>query len=268
MAEYLGALGRLVPLRTSSHLSVAATDRYVSSTTVEGRRRAQVVPASPRTWNVRWNGAREYDLAALSDFVTGAWGAGPWHWVSVAAQSGNLLTPRESMLLDRAGVSAASVQDAGPVRDSDGGWSPRSVRVSIVSGWVALARGVPVHPDKPFTFSCDVQGNLSPGGVSVAFYDAADSYVGGGSAYAPNAGMRRVSLSLAVPAGAVEARVGVREQTVRATRPQVTWTAGPVPFSAGHGCRSAVVDGLSEDLIVANAYGTYSNASFSILEVS
>lgn len=265
---FLGSLGRLIEVPFTSSESVSRSERYVESVTVEGVRRVQVVPSSPRSWSVDTTGATATETSGIQGFAVGAWGNGPWHWVSVAAQTGNLLTPRESMLLDRAGVSSASVQDAGPVRDSSGGWSGRSVSVSIVSGWVALARGVPVHPDRPFTFSCDVQGNLLPGGVSVAFYDGAGSYVGGGSAYAPNAGMRRVSLSLAVPAGAVEAYVGVREQTAVATRPQVTWTDKPVPWSVGHGCRSAVVDGLSSDLLVVNGSGPVSGVGFTVLEVA
>ena len=255
-----------VPFTASENVSRA--DRYVESTTVEGARRVQVRPAAPRSWSVDVSGASAGELSGLEAFAQGAWGHGPWHWVSVAAQTGNLLTPREALLLDRAGVSSASVQDAGPVRDSDGGWSPRSVTVSIASGWVALVRGVPVIPGVPFTFSCDVQGSTLPGQVQVAFYDAAGTQVSAESASAPNAGMHRVSATATVPAGAVSATVGVRSQTRVATRPQVTWTAGPVPFSAGHGCRSAVVDGVSSDLLVVNSSGPVSGVGFTVLEVA
>lgn len=266
--EYLGSLGRLVGLKCPSSERIQSADRYVTSTTAEGRRRAQVRPASPRTWDLSVGVATPAELAVLSDFLSGAWGAGPWHWVPVPAQRGNLLTPREASLVERAGVSTESIQDGGPVRDSDGEWAPRSVTVTLSSGWVALARGVPVLEGQPFTFSCDVQGNALPGQVHAQFFDAAGGSLGVVTGTAPNAGMHRVSASATVPAGAVEAQVGVRSQTVVATRPQATWTPGPVPWSAGHGCRSAVVDGWSEDLLAANSYGTYSNASFSIMEVS
>ena len=188
--------------------------------------------------------------------------------MSVAAQSGNLLTPREALLLDRAGVSSASVQDAGPVRDSDGNWSPRSVTVTLASGWVALMRGVPVIPGHSVTFSCDVQGGSLPGQVHLNFYDDAGGSLGFVTSSGPNAGMHRVSVTGVVPAGAVSATVGVRSQTRVATRPQVTWTAGPVPFSAGHGCRSAVVDGVSSDLLVVNSGGPVSGVGFTVLEVA
>lgn len=266
--EYLGSLGRLVGLKCPSSERIQSADRYVTSTTVEGRRRAQVRPASPRTWDLSVGVATPAELAVLSDFLSGAWGAGPWHWVPVPAQRGNLLTPREASLVERASVSALSVQDAGPVRDAEGAWAPRSVTVTISSGWVALARGVPVLEGRPFTFSCDVQGDAAPGQVQVAFLDAAGTALSNVTAAAPTPGMRRVSVTSTVPLGAVQAQVGVRSQTVVATRPQATWTSGPVPYSAGHGCRSAVVDGWSEDLLVANSFGTYSNSSFSIVEVS
>lgn len=235
---------------------------------MEGARRVQVRPVAPRSWSVDVRGASGAEVSGLEAFAQGAWGNGPFHWVSVAAQSGNVLTPREAQLLDRAGVSSASVQDAGPVRDSDGNWSPRSVTVTIDSGWVALMRGVPVIPGVPFTFSCDVQGNLLPGAIHVAFYDGAGNAMTGGAASAPNAGMHRVSYSTVVPAGAVEAYVGVRDGTYVATRPQVTWTDKPVPWSAGHGCRSAVVDGVSSDLLVVNSGGPVSGVGFTVLEVA
>ena len=255
-----------VPFTASENVSRA--DRYVESTTVEGARRVQVRPVAPRSWSVDVSGASAGELSGLEAFAQGAWGHGPWHWVSVAAQSGNLLTPREALLLDRAGVSSASVQDAGAVRDSSGGWSPRSVSVTIDSGWVALMRGVPVHPDKPFTFSCDVEGLSSAPGIHVAFYDGAGNGLGGNATYGSGAGMQRVSRTVPVPAGAVSAHVGVRNTVARATRPQVTWTPGPVPFSAGHGCRSAVVDGVSSDLLVVNSGGPVSGVGFTVLEVA
>ena len=255
-----------VPFTASENVSRA--DRYVESTTVEGARRVQVRPVAPRSWSVDVSGASAVELSGLEAFAQGAWGHGPWHWVSVAAQSGNLLTPREALLLDRASVSGLSVQDAGPVRDSDGNWSPRSVSVTIASGWVALVRGVPVHPDKPFTFSCDVEGLSSAPGIHVAFYDGAGNGLGGNATYGSGVGMQRVSRTVTVPAGAVEAYVGVRSTVTRATRPQVTWTAGPVPFSAGHGCRSAVVDGVSSDLLVVNSGGPVSGVGFTVLEVA
>ena len=264
--EYLGSLGRLIGLRCASREQIDGQLRYTEEFTVEGRRRVQVRPVSPRAWDVSWAISRPSQIAAMSEFVTGAWGHGPWHWVPVQAQSGNLLTPAEAQLLERAVVSTNLVQDAGPVLDAAGEWSPRSVTVTASSGWVSLARGVPVIPGRPFTFSCDVEG--SDPQVTAAFYDAAGTAVSAHSQAGTGSVMQRVSVSVTVPDGAVEAYVGVRSTVTRATRPQVTWTSGPVPWSPGYGCRAAVVDGVSEDLLAANRFGTYSQVGFTVLEVS
>src|SRR5699024_8353565 len=98
---YLGGLGRLVEIPVTVSEAVSTQDRYVVKTTVEGRRRAQARPASPRSWNVDMKGARSSEVAALSAFTSGGWGAGPWHWVPVQAQRGNMLTPGEASLVDR-----------------------------------------------------------------------------------------------------------------------------------------------------------------------
>lgn len=263
---YLGSLGRLIEVPFTASESVSRESRYSEEFTVEGRRRVQVRPASPRSWDVSMPLSMGAEAGALSAFTSGAWGNGPWHWIPVQAHQGNLLTPREAQLLDRASVSGLNVQDAGPVRDASGAWSPRSVTVTLTSGWVALMRGVPVVAGLPFTFSCDVEGS-SPQ-LHVQFMDAAGGTVGTQIQAGAGTAMQRVSVSSVVPAGAVEAYVGLRSTVTRATRPQVSWTAAPVPFSAGHGCRSAVVDGLSEDLVVANRCGTYSSVGFTVMEVA
>ena len=253
-----------VPFTASE--SVSRADRYVESTTVEGARRVQVRPVAPRSWSVDVSGASASELSGLEAFAQGAWGNGPWHWVSVAAQVGNVLTPREALLLDRVPVSY--VLDAGPVRGADGSWSATSVAPDFLSGWISLFRGVPAVPGLPFTWSVDVQGSVAAPGIRMAFYDAAGGDVGASSVTGSGVGMQRLSVSAVVPAGAVEARVGVHSSVVRATRPQVTWTPGPVPFSAGHGCRSAVVDGVSSDLLVVNNRGPVSGVGFTVLEVA
>lgn len=263
---YLGQPGRLVQVPCTASEDVSRADRYVLETTVEGRQRAQVRPATPRSWTVDVPLGPGAALSGLEDFAWGAWGNGPWHWVSVQAHQGNLLTPRESMLLDRASVSTETVQDAGPVRGAAGEWASRSVTVTLSSGWVALVRGVPVVPGQPFTFSCDVQGTDPQ--VHVAFMDAAGGTVGTHIQAGPGTSMQRVSVSATVPAGAVEAYVGLRSTVSRAARPQVTWTSKPVPFMPGHGCRSAIVDGLSSALEVVGPEGPLSSVSFTVTEVA
>lgn len=268
MAEYLGSLGRLVPLRTSSRLAVSAQDRYLVQTTLEGRRRAQIVPASPRQWSLSWNGAQAPSLAALSDFVSGAWGAGPWHWVPVQAQRGNMLTPREAALVDRR--SNPDWVEGGPVVGTDGTLAPRSVLSARSSSWASLFTGVPVVPGVPVTWAADISGDgVTAPALASAFADTSGAQIGSGvTESAPSAvGLQRVSQTRVPPEGAASINVGIFWTTRRVTRPQVTWTDEPVPYSAGHGCRAAVLDGWSEDLLVANRFGTYSNAGFTVMEV-
>ena len=252
-----------VPFTASE--SVSRADRYVESVTAEGVRRVQVRPAAPRSWSVDVNGATAGELSALSAFTSGAWGSGPWHWVPVQAQQGNLLTPREAALLDYEALQWWS--PGGPVRDAEGAWSASSISSSLTGAYGQLFNGIPVLAGGPVTWAADVQGDGSSA-LGLGFRDASGVLIAGAysDAVAPGA-MGRVSMTVTVPGDAVSLHVGVRGGVTRVTRPQVTWTDGPVPYSAGHGCRMAVVDGFSEDLIVANRYGTYSSAGFTVMEV-
>ena len=264
--EYFGELGRLVPLRCASAERVQASARYVPSVTVEGRRRVQVVPASPRAWDVSWGLARPGEAAALEAFANGAWGSGPWHWVSVQAHRGNLLTPAEADLVEW--TARAALSAGGPVRDADGEWAARSLLFSQSSGWTSIFTGLPVVAGVPVTWSCDVTGS-SPR-ITMTFHDSAGAVVTELTGTGAGSGMQRVSVTGTPPASAVAARVGVRAGVSRLTRPQVSWTAHAVPWSRGHGCRAAVVDGFTDDLmLMADArVGAYTAHSFSIMEVS
>src|SRR5690606_5538686 len=173
---YLGGLGRLVEVPFTASEAVSTQDRYAVKATVEGRRRAQVRPASPRSWNVDVKGARSSELAVLSDFVTGAWGAGPWHWVSVQAQRGNMLTPGEASLVDR--VTRPEWVTGAPEFTVDG-WVPSTLVNGMASGAGSVATYIPVLPERPVTFAADLlgDGTVAPT-LTVAFYDAAGVSVG------------------------------------------------------------------------------------------
>ena len=93
MAEFLGTLGRMVELKCASRESTSRPDRYRLQESATGGVRAQVQPLTPRSWAIDASALADKDLAAVEGFVYGEWGPGPWHWVSVAAQHGNLLTP-------------------------------------------------------------------------------------------------------------------------------------------------------------------------------
>src|SRR5699024_10729932 len=145
-----GELGRLVPLRCASVERVQAAARYVDRVTVEGRRRVQVVPASPRTWDVSWGVANPGEAAALAAFTSGACGAGPWHWVSVDAWHGTLITATEA---DLAGVAYNDRWAlGGPMRRESGDWSGQSLAVSVPSGSHVVVEGIPVLPGRAVTY--------------------------------------------------------------------------------------------------------------------
>lgn len=263
---YLGSLGRLVEIPFTSSEAVSSQDRYVFKTTVEGRRRAQILPTAPRSWDIEMRGARPGEAAALAAFANGAWGSGPWHWVSVQAHRGNLLTPAEADLVEW--TARAALSAGGPVRDADGAWAARSLLFSQSSGWTSVFTDLPVVAGVPVTWACDVTGS-SPR-ITMTFHDSSGAVVTELTGTGAGSGMQRVSVTGTPPASAVAARVGVRAGVSRVARPQVSWTPHAVPWSRGHGCRAAVVDGFTDDLLLmADArVGAYTAHSFSIMEVS
>ena len=177
MAEYLGTLGRLVQLRCASTERLSRSDRYVLQGDATGGVRAQLRPRTPRAWDINVAALNDRDLAALEGFAEGEWGAGPWQWVSIAAQHGNLLTPAESLCLT---ASPLGLQ-AGAMQCADGTWAGRSLAPTYAgSGWGVLWDSIPVIPGGPVTFSADVSGDgVSAPQIAAAFYTAAGSLIGG-----------------------------------------------------------------------------------------
>lgn len=265
MPAYLGKLGHLVALGCASTERTGSAARYVTRVTVEGRRIAQVIPASPRIWDVSWGIAYPDEMTRLTEFTAGAWGPGPWHWLPEQAVHGNLLTPAESMCL----VDQPFMVRGGPMRAADGSLAASSFIPASPPFWSTLATNIPVLPGRPVTFSADVvgDGETAPQ-LAVAFYDAAGaslSVVYQEGSNTPS--VQRVSQTRTAPDGAVSMAVGFRWMVVRACRPQVTWGDVPVPFTVGHGCRAAVLDPAVQDLIHINSKGPLADVSFTVMEV-
>ena len=249
MAEYLGTPGRLVRLDCASTEQLSRPDRYVLQGDATGGVRAQLRPRAPRTWGINVDALEDRDLAALEGFVEGEWGAGPWQWVSITAQHGNLLTPAESLCLT---ASPLGLQ-AGAMQCADGTWAGRSLAPTYAgSGWGALWDSIPVIPGRPVTFSADVSGDgVNAPQIAAAFYTAAGSAIGSAtySVAGEARGPQRAAVSAVAPEGAAEVRVGARPSVSRLTRPQVTWGSEPTDWTTGKGCRSAVPMGLSSALL-------------------
>ena len=262
----IGQRGRLLEIPFTATENVSRNDRYVEEITVEGRRRVQARPATPRSWDVSVPLGGSNDLAVLSEFFVGGWGNGPWVWIPVAAQVGNLLTPTEAALVEYRTVGGY-LSDGGPMLLSDGTWAGRSVNVDLDSGWIGVnGRDIPVIPGKPVTWAADLEGD-SPQ-LHLQFFNDAGGNLGIHTSSGSGSGPVRRSVTATAPPGAVYASVGIRAGTTRVARPQVTWTPRRVPWSAGHGCAAAVIEGLTEELLTVDHVGPQSSASFTVLEVS
>lgn len=268
--EYLGSLGRLVPLRCASTERVQSLPRYVERVTVEGRRRVQMIPASPRAWDVSWDLTYPGEETALAAFASGAWGPGPWHWASVDAWQGNLLTPTEADLTGVLYNDRWSL--GGPMLRASGAWSGRSLVVAVPSGSHIVMEGIPILPGCAVTYGADVQASdpsVAPR-LHVQWADAAGGFISQQFIDGRVTGaVQRVSVTLTPPALAASARLLLDQTVSRYTAPQVTWTPHEVPYAAGHGCRSAVVDGMTRDLLYAAdaRRGSYSSIGFTVMEV-
>lgn len=250
MAEYLGALGTLVELDLSSTEATGRPDRYRLQEDAVGGVRASLRPVAPRSWSISAGFLSGRELAALEGFAEGEWGAGPWHWVSISAQHGNLLTPTESLCL---AATTGPVSESGPMQCADGTWAGRSFTGAYSgTGWATVWTDIPVVPGRPVTFTADVtgDGNLAPQ-IALGFWSAGGSALT--SAISPageaSTGVVRTSVTATPPPGAASARVGIRSSVKRLTRPQVTWTSTAMPWSTGKGCRKAIPLGLTSGLL-------------------
>lgn len=268
---YIGSLGRLVEVPFTASEDVSLADRYVVATTVEGARRVQARPASPRSWSVDVRGATPNEVSGIASLANGAWGAGPFHWVSIQARQENLLTPGEA---DLTGVEYNDRWSlGGPMLRSSGDWSAQSLVVSVPSGSHVMVRDIPVLPGRAVTYAADVQASsasVAPR-LQVQWADVAGGFIS--QQYREGqvtGGVQRAVATFTPPAGAASVRLLLDGTVARYAAPQVTWTAHEVPYSAGHGCRAAVVDGMSTSLlyVAGPLRGSYSNAGFTVMEVS
>lgn len=268
MAEYFGALGSLVELGITSAESTKRPDRYGLQEDAAGGVRARLRSLTPRSWSVSAALFSDRELAAMEGFVLGEWGSGPWHWVSIAAQNGNLLTPAESLCLTSQAAPGV-VAESGPMQCADGTWAGRSYSGAYTgSGWVSVWSDVPVLPGRPVTFSADVTGDgQAPPLLNIGFWDASGNALWSGPS-APGVvttGATRVSVTATPPPGAASARVGIRSSVKRLTRPQVAWGDKGVPWTTGKGCRKAIPLNVGSDLRLSPGRG---RTSFSDVQVT
>ena len=255
MTGYLGTAARMVPVAAASAQSEARPDRFVVQQAAARRwafdtaRRGGV---QGREWAVDLGLLNAVEMSAMDEFVQGAWGPGPFRWVSCAAHDSNVLTPGQSIL--------ASL-DAGSGMDTVSGWSPRSV---LGPSPVKLAERVPVIPGKPVTVAVETTGAAT---LTVVFRNAAGGVVSTLVAEASGTVAQRLTasaVSVVQTARTVDLEVSGH---VRAARPQVSWTREVRPWVPGRGAEAVVIQSGVADPVVINPAGGYWSGSLSLIEV-
>ena len=255
MTGYLGTVARMVPAVPAAAQSEARPERFVVQAAASRRwafDTARRGGGQAREWSVDLSLLDAAEMAAVDEFVQGAWGPGPFRWVSCAAHDTNVLTPAQSTL---------ALLDAGSGMDTATGWSPRSV---LGPGPVVLAEQVPVIPGEPVTVAVDTTGAAT---LTVTFRSAAGGVVATPSRTATGTLAQRLVYS--APSVAPEARTVDVEVSghLRAARPQVTWTRDPRPWVPGRGAEQVVIQSGSTDPLVINRLGGYWAGSVSLVEV-
>lgn len=253
VADYIGTTARMVPVRWSTSISESEVEPY---SFVDSRAKRWAFASSrklPREWDVSVV-ASSRDAATLREILHGGWGNGPFRWVPAVAHQSNVLTPAQSLLR---GLAVAGGMDTAD------GWAPASV---LGPAPVTLASGASVLPGAPLTVSVDTTGAAT---LTVVLRNATGGVVSTLTATA--AGTLAQRLSLSIPSVVATARtVDVQVSGhIRAARPQVTWTRGPVPYGIGAGADSVVLAsaGRAAKVIARGSGDVWSDVTVKILEV-
>ena len=261
MPVYIGSLGRMVKLPYVGSQQVQTEERYNFSSTLEGKRKAQVKPRGPRTWALSADHFRPNEHSLLSQFADGAWGPGPFVFVSADAAHTNLLTPAVASL----DPSVIVPTQGGPVQLPDGSWAPRSVLGDGVGNVLFSSVRSPLPLSGPTSAGVWVQG--AGASVRLNWYNDAGGFVGSTtSTVTSSGGWVWSTISATPPAGAVGVIVSANKAS-RATHPVLVWGSAPSVWSDGQGCEKAVVSSFSRDQVLAVRGNTYSNVSFTVTEV-
>lgn len=264
---YLGTPGRMVELECPATQQVSAGESYNFVTTLEGRRKAQVIPGQRRAWSIGNSAVTTpAEIATLQEFAQGAWGPGPFHFVSADAPITNLLTPAEASCDPVAAEYRA--EDVERVLGTPPMWTP--------DGWIArsalktdsalrIAVGIPVPPDEQATASAYMRGE---GGSLRLVWRAADGVeVSRLDSEVGSSGAELRSITALAPEGAVTAELWATHSVVQVGAPTFTWTDSYQGRSDGQGCRKAVVDQVVRDQAMAVPGRAWSAVSFTVTEV-
>ena len=255
MTGYLGTTARMVPVAPSAAQSEARPERFVIQQAASRRwafDTARRGGEQGREWAVDLGLLDAVEMAAVDEFVQGAWGPGPFRWVSCAAHDSNVLTPGQSIL--------ASL-DAGTGMDTASGWSPRSV---LGPSPAMLAERVPVIPGRPVTVAADVAGAAT---LTITWRSGTGSVVAAQSVEASGTLPQRLVFSVPRASATVRTLDVQVSGHSRAARPQVTWTGEARPWVPGRGAESVVIQAGATDPLVINPAGGYWSGSLNLIEV-
>ncbi|MFW0169296.1 hypothetical protein [Rothia sp. P4278] len=234
MSGWIGTIAKMHEFLWPTSLKESIPTRY---TIQKAAGKAWAFVNSPptsrtREWAVEVDGTNA-DSAIIRAFLQGAYGPGPFHFISEAASLTNALTPAQSLL--------TGFSNGGNLTTADGGYSP----ASLVGGThVVLADKVPVLPGEPLTVSVDASGAteliVQPRTVTGANAGGAKTVTATGAL------MQRLHAVIpSAPATARYVTISARGYTALA-RPQVVWADEPSPWDVGGGADSVVLlDGSS-----------------------
>lgn len=270
---YFGINGRLIGVKCPSVQRVDDGERYQFTTTLEGRRKAQVVPgARRRVWDLTLGDVTTPEqVSVLRGIASGAWGDGPFWFIPAEAPDTNLLEPGVASCDPAAGLASTNAP-GGPMRTPDDGWLARSlVRSDAPAGLIHFG-GSPggltpaPKPGTAVTGAAFVEGVGAS--AQVAFWDAAGTFLSGVESFVRGTSGRAVRsyVTTTVPSGAVWVSVRAVDAS-RAAGPSLSWTDKIVEFSDGRGAAQVVVDQVSSGLVYTQPGRTYQNLSFTVTEV-
>lgn len=275
MSIYLGGLGRMVALKCPATQQQSLGDRFSFEPTLEGRIKAQALPAQRRSWALATSDATTpAQQATLLSFINGEWGPGPFVFVSTDAPTENLLSPAAAACREF-GPAVSNVRPGGPVLLGPEDWAGSSVASHDITNptngrEIILGTDyVPVLQGQQVTASAWVRGAAAK--VRLYWYDATlgSPIASAVSVMTGTTGWSRVWVTGVPPANAVACRMSSFEAE-QATRPAITWTDQPFEWAAGGGCSKAVIHGASKNLVMASRDprgGRYANLSYTITEV-
>lgn len=249
MSGHIGTLAHLLPALPTLDAATSSADRFTIQETANKRWAFVAIQgARLRTWGVDTAALSSEQAGAIQELSEGAWGHGPFVFVPCPAHDSNVLTPAQSLL--------EGVANGGPAALPGGGFAPRTV---VGGQTIVLADKVPVIPGKPVTISLYMAG----GSATVSFKTLAGGTVGSRTITAPDGPLQRISAVVqAVPSTARYATITATGYTALA-RPQLSWTAEAVPWSAGATANQVIIQNSSPAYLGAG----WSKANMQIVEV-